>query len=156
MCSRAQNKGKETAIAIIELLLTVFNNRRYYREWARLRWGLILSTLRCVQISYQMMFMQESRVALSCIDFEKSQGNYVVDADDNVMLDLFCQIASLPLGRSCSIDDSSTNSSLWLLHNNQSVHMWRSNHLCILQTGYNHPAIVEAATKKENLVSCYN
>ena len=72
-----------------------------------------MSTLRCVEINYQVMFIQESRVALSCIDFEKSQGNYIVDADDNVMLDLFCQIASLPLGRSCSIDDSSTNNSLW-------------------------------------------
>lgn len=32
------------------------------------------------------------------VDFEKSQGNYVVDADGNTLLDVFCHIASLPIG----------------------------------------------------------
>ena len=32
-------------------------------------------------------------------NFEKSQGNYFVDIDGNVMLDVYQQIASLPLGR---------------------------------------------------------
>lgn len=35
-----------------------------------------------------------------CVDSKKSLGNYVVDADGNRMLDVFCQISSLPLGYS--------------------------------------------------------
>ena len=41
------------------------------------------------QMTIQVMFF---------VDYHRSQGNYIVDADENVMMDLFHQIGSLPLG----------------------------------------------------------
>lgn len=32
------------------------------------------------------------------VDFAKSKGNYIVDADGNTLLDVFAQIASIPVG----------------------------------------------------------
>ncbi|KAF9142306.1 4-aminobutyrate transaminase [Mortierella sp. GBA39] len=42
--------------------------------------------------------LQDTRAATMMTDLDKSIGNYVVDLDGNTYLDLFCQIASLPLG----------------------------------------------------------
>lgn len=42
--------------------------------------------------------IQDSRTHQLVVDYEASRGNYIVDADGNVMLDVFAQIASIALG----------------------------------------------------------
>jgi len=42
-------------------------------------------------------YMHNQQISLYC-DYMKSRGNYLVDADGNVILDLFQQISSMPLG----------------------------------------------------------
>ena len=44
------------------------------------------------------LFTQTTGTMHLVADFEKSRGNYLVDIDGNVMLDIYQQIASLPLG----------------------------------------------------------
>ena len=46
----------------------------------------------------QLSKIQECSATHFFLDYEKSYGNYLVDADGNRMLDVFAQIASLPLG----------------------------------------------------------
>ncbi|KAJ3297124.1 hypothetical protein HK104_000838 [Borealophlyctis nickersoniae] len=41
---------------------------------------------------------QDPRAALLVQDLEKSVGNYIADADGNLLLDLYAQIASIPVG----------------------------------------------------------
>ncbi|KAJ1841984.1 hypothetical protein LPJ73_005942, partial [Coemansia sp. RSA 2703] len=40
--------------------------------------------------------IQDTRAAAFVADYAKSVGNYIVDADGNALLDLYCQIASIP------------------------------------------------------------
>lgn len=41
---------------------------------------------------------QENRVDYFAADYAKSVGNYISDADGNVLLDMFAQIASIAIG----------------------------------------------------------
>jgi len=41
---------------------------------------------------------QDPRTQHFFVDYKKSKGNYVVDADGNVLLDVLCNIASIPIG----------------------------------------------------------
>ncbi|KAJ2001623.1 hypothetical protein H4R26_004035 [Coemansia thaxteri] len=42
--------------------------------------------------------LQDTRAAVLVGDYKQSVGNYLVDADGNQLLDLYCQIASIPVG----------------------------------------------------------
>lgn len=46
----------------------------------------------------QMSKIQQSGAINFFVDYEKSTGNYIADADNNMILDIYMQIASLPLG----------------------------------------------------------
>lgn len=45
-----------------------------------------------------LMVGQASTKTGFLLDFAKSKGNYIVDADGNTLLDVFAQIASIPVG----------------------------------------------------------
>ncbi|KAK7493332.1 hypothetical protein BaRGS_00015458 [Batillaria attramentaria] len=50
------------------------------------------------QLAQELSVIQESGAVEFFADYERSLGNYIVDADGNVMLDLYTQIASIPIG----------------------------------------------------------
>lgn len=50
------------------------------------------------QLFNQMDKIQQSGAINFFTDYDKSTGNYIVDADNNMLLDIYMQIASLPLG----------------------------------------------------------
>lgn len=43
-------------------------------------------------------FFQNAEAVHFFCNYEESRGNYLVDADGNRMLDLYCQISSIPIG----------------------------------------------------------
>ncbi|CEG76627.1 Putative 4-aminobutyrate aminotransferase [Rhizopus microsporus] len=50
------------------------------------------------EIISQLNQYQDTRSVFFIADYAKSKGNYIADADGNVLLDVFAQIASIPLG----------------------------------------------------------
>ena len=56
--------------------------------------------------SKKLMADQENLQSMKSIqffaDYDKSLGNYVVDADGNTMLDVFTSISSVPIGNYCN------------------------------------------------------
>jgi len=53
---------------------------------------------RSLQLLKELDDIQHTHTIQFFVDYEKSYGNYIVDADDNHILDLYTQIASTPLG----------------------------------------------------------
>lgn len=41
---------------------------------------------------------QDTRTNIFYADYVSSKGNYIADVDGNKYLDLYCQIASIPIG----------------------------------------------------------
>lgn len=42
--------------------------------------------------------IQDNRTHMLIVDYQKSRGNFLVDADGNTLLDVFAQISSIALG----------------------------------------------------------
>jgi len=51
-----------------------------------------------LKLKSELLSMQQMSSVITFTDFDKSQGNYLVDVDGNTYLDSFMQIASIPLG----------------------------------------------------------
>ncbi|KAG9411122.1 hypothetical protein AC1031_016772 [Aphanomyces cochlioides] len=53
---------------------------------------------RSLELTKQLGQVQHAGMVHFFVDYKASQGNYIVDVDGNRYLDIFCQIASLPMG----------------------------------------------------------
>ncbi len=51
-----------------------------------------------LELMAEMEKTQSTKQVSLMVDYEKSLGNYMVDVDGNVLLDIYAQIASLPIG----------------------------------------------------------
>lgn len=60
-------------------------------------WNPPISKCCCPKKKWFVSLQNTDAVAFFA-DYDKSCGNYIVDADDNVMLDMFTQMASIPIG----------------------------------------------------------
>lgn len=52
----------------------------------------------CTIHSWTNLILQNTDAVAFFADYDKSCGNYIVDADGNIMLDMLTQMASIPLG----------------------------------------------------------
>ena len=51
-----------------------------------------------IQLTADLNKIQQAGTVNFFVDYDKSTGNYIADADGNMLLDIFMQIASIPLG----------------------------------------------------------
>lgn len=59
---------------------------------------IVLPHTKYIGLLFFFPFKNAEAVHFFC-NYEESRGNYLVDVDGNRMLDLYCQISSIPIGR---------------------------------------------------------